>query len=807
MNPNSKLKMFRSISIFLVLILFLFNCSNPKNISIEDLAEDLPAIKGTTNYLNSPFVTTGNRVYMVGHQDGSFPELGWHIKGEMGGIWNHPIKLMDGFDLNLIWDDESISLNKAESFTNYPMANQHTFKIESKKFQVERFQFVPTDKQGIAIQFIIKNNNDSEQNFKLQFIGHSDLRPTWLGERSNMIDHEDTSTFNANLDAWTIKDKENPWHLIFGSDIKSLEQNKLESRYEGKGSANSITYKMSLNARQVKSITFVIAGSYSSEEDAAGTFNSIKDNWAIFFADQRHRYKDLANRSKLTVPDKRLEEAFEWLKYNCDWLVRTVPEIGTGITAGIPDYPWWFGVDSEYALKGYMAIGQTDAVYNTIELLDSISNATNGNGRIVHEVSTNGVVFNEGNINETPQFASLIWEVYKWNGDKAFLKTYFPTVKKGLEWLLKENDADNNLFPDGFGMMEIHGMDSEMIDVAAYTQRAFDDASKMALELGEEDLSKSYRSTADLLKDKINSEFWSEEFQSYADFIGTDQQALHLIEDAMVRADTLNKPWAVEELENTKSAILKNPSQAARPFVLHHNWVVNTPMEMKIADPDKALKALNTAEKFVNPFGVFVTGIDRDDSAGSDDGSFKGSKVFSYTGAVMTLPTGVQAVAENNYGKPDKALNYINRMTRTFSYALPGSMYEVSPDYGMMTQAWNIYSYAVPIVHQFFGIDPMASTKTVTIKPQMPSEWDEASLENVSIADNNVSIFFKNKDGFLNLKVSKTNPDWNLKIILPKEKRGIQWKVVESSEDHKLTGSQIIMVTSLNHAEIILKAQ
>ena len=30
-----------------------------------------------------------------------------------------------------------------------------------------------------------------------------------------------------------------------------------------------------------------------------------------------------------------------------------------------------------------------------------------------------------------------------------------------------KNDADGNLFPEGFGMMEIHGLDSEMIDVAA----------------------------------------------------------------------------------------------------------------------------------------------------------------------------------------------------------------------------------------------------------------------------------------------------------------------------------------------------
>ena len=147
-------------------------------------------------------------------------------------------------------------------------------------------------------------------------------------------------------------------------------------------------------------------------------------------------------------------------------------------------------------------------------------------------------------------------------------------------------------------------------------------------------------------------------------------------------------------------------------------------MEMGIADSAKAKKALKTAERFVNPFGVFVTGIDRDSSAGSDDGSFKGSKQFSYTGAVMTLPTSVQVIAENNYGNPDQALNYIKRMNRSFSYAFPGSMYEVSPDYGMITQAWTIYGYAISIVEQFFGIQPDGATKTIYINPQMPSSWN-----------------------------------------------------------------------------------
>jgi glycogen debranching enzyme len=306
-----------------------------------------------------------------------------------------------------------------------------------------------------------------------------------------------------------------------------------------------------------------------------------------------------------------------------------------------------------------------------------------------------------------------------------------------------------------------------MIDVASFTQKAFKDAANMANALKKSDFAKEYEEVANQLKQKINAEFWSEEFGSYADFIGTDEQALHLIEDALVRADTLNKPWAVEELKATRDQILKNPSSSPRPFVLHHNWVVNTPMEMGIADPEKALIALDNAKKYTNPFGMFVTGIDRDESAGMEEGSFKGSKVFSYTGAVMTLPTGVQAVAENNYGRPNEALDYLKRMTRTFSYALPGSMYEVSPDYGMMTQAWNIYAFAVPIVNQFFGIHPKAYDKVVEIEPQMPTQWDNASLENVKIAENEVSIWYEKKDSNLKIRVTQTQPDWQIKLVLP----------------------------------------
>ncbi|MCM8571069.1 glycogen debranching protein [Gramella jeungdoensis] len=785
-----------------LLILFLVaNCfAQQQQPRISDLLVETPFIEGKEDYLDSPFVTAGNRIYIVGHQDGSFPEIGWHIKGEMGGVWNHPIKLFDGFEAETVFEQDTITLNKATSFVNYPIASKHDFNISGKNIEIERWQFVPDQEQSFAIQFVFKNNGSQTQDFEFNFKSFSDLRPTWLGERTNMIDSPDRSAYNENHDYWIIKDSINPWSAVYKADRKSDSYQIASSSYKGLGKGTLLTYKISIAPGESENITFFLAGSFNSVSESLKDLRYIQENLEKEIITKREKYEEIAKQTKLTVPDKKLQQTFEWLKYNSAWLVQEVPEIGTGITAGIPDYPWWFGVDSEYALKGYLAIGQMEPVYKTIRLLDSVSEAVNGNGRIIHEMSTNGAVFNKGNINETPQFASLIWEVYKWTGDREFLQDYFPTIQKGLQWLLEENDSDNNLFPDGFGMMEIHGLDSEMIDVAAYTQKGFDDASGIAKELGKNSLSMEYKSKANKLKEKINNEFWSEDFGSYADFIGTDKQALRLIDDAIVRADTLNKPWSVKELKRTRKYIEENPSKTSRPFVLHHNWVVNTPMEMNIADPEKAKIALKTAENYTNPFGVFVTGIDRDETAGTDEVSFKGSEVFSYTGAVMTLPTGVQAVAENNYGNPDKALDYLKRMTQSFSFAFPGSMYEVSPDYGMITQAWNIYGFAVPIVKQFFGIQPMAIDKKITIKPQFPSEWDHASLENVKIGDNQISVYHKITDGKLNLEIHQDKTDWEIEVILPEKNYDVTGGAVKASENkvRVFSSSPIFTIQELN---------
>jgi glycogen debranching enzyme len=765
--------MIRTSNFILFFILLISACAKEDSWSdFSSLLVNVEGINGNPEYLSSPFVTAGDRVYMVGHQDGSFPDLGWHVQGEMGGIWNHPIKLMDGFTAAIRTGERSYCLDKADEFINYPFANKHRYSKSVPGILITRFQFVPDTQQGIVIEFTFENVDNSKKQIEFEFTGHTDLMPVWLGERAGMIDDVDNLTIDEERTAWRGKDERNEWYVLFGSDQKAkmIEGPSSLCNYspQGNGKEGRLTYNITLPENGKRSVRFFIAGSYLNQKEVEKTYDMLLNHSENFLKEKRNHYEQIASKAKLTIDDKQLQKAYEWVKYNTEWLVREVPEIGRGLGAGMPDYPWWFGVDNEYALKGAIATGRKDLVYKTIELIHKLSE-TNGNGKIVHEVSTNGVIFNPGNINETPQFASLIWWVYQWTGDKDFLSQYYPTIVDGLKWLMEENDKDNNLFPDGYGMMEIHGLESEMIDVASYTQKAFEEAAKMAFEMGEKERAESYQQTAFNLKEKINKEFWVEEFSSFADFIGTTTEALHLIDAAIIRADTLNKPWAVEELKATKRKLSTYPKNKKQGFVIFHNWVVNTPMEMKIADHEKAIRALDKGSRFVNPFGVFVTGIDRDESSEMEDGSFSGSKVFSYTGAVMTLPTGVQAIAENNYGRPDKALNYLQKMTRSFSFALPGSIYEVSPDYGMMAQAWNLYAYAVPIITQFFGIQPEAHNKVIHIMPLLPESWNNSKLENVQIGDNKIDIAFVKSTLGLSAQIIQNQNDWEIHFKVPRK--------------------------------------
>ena len=47
--------------------------------------------------MHKPAVTAGTHAVLIGAQSGLFPDLGFNVEGEMGGLWAGEKKVCDGF--------------------------------------------------------------------------------------------------------------------------------------------------------------------------------------------------------------------------------------------------------------------------------------------------------------------------------------------------------------------------------------------------------------------------------------------------------------------------------------------------------------------------------------------------------------------------------------------------------------------------------------------------------------------------------------------------------------------------------------
>jgi hypothetical protein len=72
-------------SLFLVLV--LLSVAIPA--AAQTAPQDSPTTLSVSNRLDDRrYVTTGTRAYEVGTEAGRYPAMGFHTRGEMGGIWS-----------------------------------------------------------------------------------------------------------------------------------------------------------------------------------------------------------------------------------------------------------------------------------------------------------------------------------------------------------------------------------------------------------------------------------------------------------------------------------------------------------------------------------------------------------------------------------------------------------------------------------------------------------------------------------------------------------------------------------------------
>ena len=693
-----------------------------QNLSLRDGCNE----NGVTGSMT---VTAGEKCKIIGWQDGGFQKFGHHLRNEMGGVWAYPLKAADGFWLRIN--------GNYPQFTEYETLPYGTvFRGEAVPgIQMTRFQFVPDHNCGAVIAYQFENHAEQDIKLDLAFLVRFQVLPVWFSEESGIHDEED--------DAWLdesgfliAKDRGHEWFAGFGGEEPFTSKNISISRedagpagMDGRG-ISAIAYStLSLKPGESKTVRYFLAGSYTGRSALLADLWNLRGCWESSLQEKLERYRKIRCGSELHTSDPDFDQVFEWVKYNNDWLISDSGQFGRGLAAGLPEYPWWFGCDNAYSTQGLMAIGEFETAKDTLCLLERYSKKVNGNGRFVHEITNNGNCPNPGNSQETGHIITAIYNYWRWTGDTRTVEALYDYCEKGIHWLLNEMDPDGDLLPSGYGIIEIKGLNVELIDTAVYTCQALYRMSEMAAALGKDGA--KYLETAKQLQKIINSRLWNEKEKLYVDAVGTAAQVLERID--ILLNDEKHGPEVDADyrkyLENMQAELKKMPQDEEAPFLINKNWVINTPMETGLADRDKALTALETmrSSEFVGEYGVYLAGY-----------------MHRHT---MTISTGVQAVAEGRYGCTDQSLDLLRRMFKSFSMVLPGSISEMSPNYGCFTQAWTGYAVMVPVVECFAGFQPMIPENRLTLAPCVPSQWDRMELKNVRVGNGSVDFSFSREDG------------------------------------------------------------
>ncbi len=421
---------------------------------------------------DKPYLVTGRRIYVIGAQDGGFPQRGEHMPHEMWGIWLPPIKLFNGFWLWL----EDDWIGKADRFVMEPFGCR--FVYERKEIELERFQWAAHTRGAMALELTVRNLTQAPVQKSLALVIESNLMPVWLSERMGRKDGKDSVScdLEKGLAAW--KDQENPWSAVMICDqpldaFELLEESRTGSGQRPCGSAgkacdrqgykneNTSCCKVSFSARlaagESKRFSFFFGGSVCSQQEAGEQAGALMENRQELLEEKRERYLELGGRASLSFAGEPvLEQMYRWNQFINDWIQCEIPGVGEGVVAGYAEFPWWFGNDTNYILPALLMQGEVAICKETLRLLRRASLKVNGNGRVIHEMSNNGVVFYEGMTTETPQFADCVWQIYCFEGDESFLEEMDDFCRGGRRWI--ESVSGEGL-PRGYGIGEVAGLD------------------------------------------------------------------------------------------------------------------------------------------------------------------------------------------------------------------------------------------------------------------------------------------------------------------------------------------------------------
>ncbi|MFC5099153.1 hypothetical protein [Kibdelosporangium philippinense] len=228
-------------------------------------------------------LVAGDRAFTMGDESGLYPATGWHIRGEMGGFWAPPVKLLDGvwFAADGSWLGKDIPAIRYSRGHGY-----QRFSYGGGGISAERVEFVPSGSRATVIGLTLRA--DRRRDVRLAMDAHSELMPAypwgWTTPNAGTNAPDSGSfgdgalVFQDPVGAAAVGASVRPVDQALGPHYRGPQDPavicpadgpappRCDDSAFGKGTGGRLTYSLQLTAGRPSTVWFAVTGGDNSAE-------------------------------------------------------------------------------------------------------------------------------------------------------------------------------------------------------------------------------------------------------------------------------------------------------------------------------------------------------------------------------------------------------------------------------------------------------------------------------------------------------------------------------------------------------------
>lgn len=466
----------------------------------------------------SLYILSGQKMYLLGATSGALVPIGReHRVGEMGGLWAHPVKFVDGW-YTVFYPAANAAPRRLTDCTDFRgRLSDVTFGFTHDDLLIERTDFVAETDAALWGLLAVTNHGNEAWHGEIGMVARVNVLPAWFSgwETGETKLHQEQGVVVGYDTLWQGR-----WGLTYGSspgpDAVVFDQ------ADGKATVE-LRYSCHIASGETRHFELLLTADHQNGHSGAhALWVKLIGQGVRTLEQKRARYAEVAwGGVQLETPDEAVNHEYALAKINLHMLYADYgPYLPGFFLAGVPEYPQLFGCDTAYSAAGAAAAGFTTEIKASLTLLGE--RARMACGRVPHELTTNGRTFNPGNTQETPQFALAVWDYVRWTGDLSFLREMYPVCREGvMEYVSSLWDGDGDGYPWGDAMVERPGMGSLKLDSACYLYAAWNALAQMATVL-ERPEAQQYVTRATEWLTRFEHDWWLPDQQLYADSLHSD---------------------------------------------------------------------------------------------------------------------------------------------------------------------------------------------------------------------------------------------------------------------------------------------